>query len=211
MLYEEVEKQFGHGSLVKNISTAKVMEVFGSEHSVGKTALALHRAAIVQKRGGTVLYIDSDSTLHYDYARSMGIDTSKLLICSDNSAVRIFNLIEKLSRENRISLIIIDTITALMFHDKFGEGFTQLIGLINKSNMDIMLLHQIRWKYENKSNIRSLIQIYIERDKTFKSWSGKVLGYRNIVTVNKGNLFIQKYIFEVKQINKDFQISTIGS
>ena len=209
--YEELERQFGHGSLVKPISTAKVIEVFGSENSVGKTTLALHRAAIVQKNGGTVLYIDSDNTLDYTYAKSMEIDPSKLLVCIENKATRIFNLIEALARENKISLIIVDTITALMFPDRFGEGFTRLVGLITKSNMDVMFLHQIRWGYESRSNIRSLIQIQIERDKTFKTWSGKVSGYRYTVVVNMGNLILQRYIFEVKQIDKKYHITTVGS
>lgn len=211
MLYEEIEKQFGHGSMLKPTVTAKVIEVFGSENSVGKTTMALHRAAVVQKTGGTVLYIDSDNTLDYTYAKSMGINPSKLLVCIENNATRIFNLIESLARENKISLIIVDTITALMFPAKFGEGFTRLVGLITKSNMDVMFLHQIRWRYESSSNIRSLVQIQIERDKTFKTWSGKVSGYRNSIVVSSGSLFLQKYIFEVKHIDKKYHITTVTS
>ena len=196
-MLKEIEEIYGRGMLSKPKSTAKVIEVFSSQNSIGKTALALHRASIVQKKGGTVLYIDSDNTLCYDYAIKCGIDPSKLLVSYENSAPHVFNLIKNLARENKVSLVILDTITALIFFDRFGEGFTELVGLILKSNMDIMVLHQIRLHYENRSNLRSLIQIYIDREKTFRNMDGMTIEYRNRITVKKGNLLLQNYIFEV--------------
>jgi len=204
---EEIEKQYGHGSLAKSIPTARIFEVFSSTHSIGKTALALYKTAIVQRKGGIVLYIDADNTLNYDYVKNMGVDTKELFVSLENNAIDICNLIEDLVKENKISLIIVDTITALMFHNKFGEGFTRLVGLIIKSNVDVFFLHQKRWKYENRSNLRTLIQVYIEREKTNKTLDGKVIGYTNIVTVHKNSLLLQKYLFDVKQINKKFHIS----
>ncbi len=135
---EQIEKQYGKGSIMKlgdaykvsveTISTGslsldialgggvpkgRVIEVYGPESS-GKTTLTLHVIAEVQRQGGTAAFIDAEHALDPAYAQRIGVDTANLLLSQPDNGEQALEIVETLVRSNAVDLIVVDSVAALV-------------------------------------------------------------------------------------------------
>lgn len=135
---EQIEKQFGKGSIMKlgegqqgtaectptgsvsldlalggGIPKGRIIEVYGPESS-GKTTLTLHAIAEVQKRGGTAAFIDAEHALDPSYAKRIGVDVDNLLLSQPDNGEQALEITETLVRSNAVDLIVVDSVAALV-------------------------------------------------------------------------------------------------
>lgn len=151
---EQIEKQFGKGSIMKlgeahkvnvemiptgslgldlalggGLPKGRVIEVYGPESS-GKTTLTLHAIAEVQKRGGTAAFIDAEHALDPAYAKRIGVDIENLLLSQPDNGEQALEIAETLVRSNAVDLIVIDSVAALVPRAEIeGEMGDSLPGL----------------------------------------------------------------------------------
>lgn len=134
---ENIEKQFGKGSIMKlgeahktNVETfstgsisldlalgggipkGRIIEIYGPESS-GKTTLTLHAIAEIQKAGGTAAFIDAEHALDPAYARKVGVDTDNLLISQPDNGEQALEICETLVRSSAVDLVVVDSVAAL--------------------------------------------------------------------------------------------------
>lgn len=134
---EQIEKQFGTGSVMKlgedshvNVETfstgsisldmalggglpkGRIIEIYGPESS-GKTTLTLHAIAEIQKAGGQAAFIDAEHALDPEYAKRIGVNTTDLLVSQPDTGEQALEIAETLVRSNAVDLIVIDSVAAL--------------------------------------------------------------------------------------------------
>lgn len=134
---EQIEKNFGKGSIMKlgdagkvpietiptgsisldialggGVPRGRIVEIYGPESS-GKTTLTLHILAEAQKMGGTVAFIDAEHALDPEYANKIGVDTQNLLLSQPDSGEQALEIVETLVRSGGVDLIVIDSVAAL--------------------------------------------------------------------------------------------------
>ncbi|MCD6580470.1 MAG: recombinase RecA [Desulfuromusa sp.] len=184
----QIEKQFGKGSImrlgsdfkipaIETISTGslsldlalgvggipkgRVIEVFGPESS-GKTTLALHILAEVQKQGGVAAFIDAEHALDIQYAQHLGVKPDDLLVSQPDTGEQALEITEMLVRSGAVDLLVIDSVAALtpraeiegdMGDSHMGlqarlmsQALRKLTGIVSKSNCSIIFINQIRMK-----------------------------------------------------------------
>lgn len=145
---------------VGGMPRGRVVEVYGPESS-GKTTLALHMAAEVQKKGGLAAYVDAENALDPDYAKRIGVKINDLLISQPSSGEQALQIVEALAKSN-IDVIVVDSVAALTPRAEIeGEIGDQFIGLqarlmsqalrrlssvIAKSQSIVIFINQIRMK-----------------------------------------------------------------
>jgi len=135
---DQIEKQFGKGSIMKlgeshktnvecvstgslsldialggGIPKGRVIEIYGPESS-GKTTLSLHAIAEVQKSGGTAAFIDAEHALDPAYAKRIGVDIDNLLLSQPDNGEQALEIAETLVRSNAVDLIVVDSVAALV-------------------------------------------------------------------------------------------------
>ncbi len=136
---DAIKKQYGDGSIMKlgdsrhqpieAISTGaitldlalgvgglprgRIIEIYGPESS-GKTTLAQHVAAEVQKRGGIAAIVDAEHALDPEYARALGVNVEELLISQPDTGEQALEITEQLVRSGAVDLVIIDSVAALV-------------------------------------------------------------------------------------------------
>jgi len=136
---QQIEKQFGRGSIMKlgeysNVSVdaistgslsldiglgvggiprGRIIEIYGPESS-GKTTLALHTVAEAQKKGGTGAFIDAEHALDPAYAKKLGVDIDNLLISQPDNGEQGLEIAEALVRSNAVDVVVIDSVAALV-------------------------------------------------------------------------------------------------
>lgn len=135
---ENIEKQFGKGSIMKlgeaqkvdietvstgslsldlalggGIPKGRIIEIYGPESS-GKTTLTLHAIAEIQKQGGSAAFIDAEHALDPAYAKRLGVDTDNLLISQPDNGEQALEITETLVRSNAVDLIVVDSVAALV-------------------------------------------------------------------------------------------------
>jgi len=98
---------------VGGVPRGRIIEIFGAESS-GKTTLALHLIAEVQKRDGTAAFIDAEHALDPTYSRALGVDLDHLLLSQPNSGEQALEITEQLTRSGAIDIIVIDSVAALV-------------------------------------------------------------------------------------------------
>jgi recombination protein RecA len=134
-----IEKQFGKGSIMRlgerpatqiqviptgsialdvalgigGLPRGRVVEVYGPESS-GKTTVALHAIANVQRAGGIAAFIDAEHALDPDYARALGVDTDALLVSQPDTGEQALEIADMLIRSNALDIIVIDSVAALV-------------------------------------------------------------------------------------------------
>jgi recombination protein RecA len=89
------------------------VEIYGPESS-GKTTLALHAIAEVQKRGHTAAFIDAEHALDPQYAKNLGVDTENLLLSQPDYGEQALQIAEELAKTGVVKLIVIDSVAALV-------------------------------------------------------------------------------------------------
>jgi len=114
---------------VGGLPIGRIVEIYGPESS-GKSTMALHVIAEVQKKGGKVAYIDAEHAMDPDYAKKLGVKIEDLLISQPDCGEDALNILESLVRSGIINAVIIDSVAALTPRAEIeGEMGAQFIGL----------------------------------------------------------------------------------
>ncbi|MGY9107758.1 MAG: recombinase RecA, partial [Alphaproteobacteria bacterium] len=146
---------------IGGLPRGRVIEIYGPESS-GKTTLALHAVAEVQKAGGTAAYIDAEHALDPGYAKKLGVNTDELLISQPDTGEQGLEITDTLVRSGSIDVVIIDSVAALTpkaeLDGEMGDSLPglqarlmsqalrKLTGSISRSNTIVIFINQIRMK-----------------------------------------------------------------
>ena len=146
---------------VGGLPKGRIIEMYGPESS-GKTTVALHVVAQVQKSGGIVSYIDAEHALDPVYAKKLGVDIDSLYISQPDNGEQALEIAESMLRSNAIDLVVIDSVAALvpkaeidgvMGDSHMGlqarlmsQALRKLTGITNKSNAIVIFINQLRQK-----------------------------------------------------------------
>ena len=182
----QISKQFGDGSIMKlgdaykiNVETSpsgtlsldlalgggyprgRIIEIYGPESS-GKTTLALHAVAEIQKAGGTAAFIDAEHALDPQYAGRLGVNINDLLVSQPDNGEQALEIVETLVRSNAVDVIVLDSVAALVPQAEIdgdmgdslpglqarlmSQALSKLTGIINKSKATVIFINQIRMK-----------------------------------------------------------------
>jgi len=108
----------------------RIVEIYGPEAS-GKTTLAYHAMAQVQKAGGLVAYVDVEHAIDPDYARTVGVNVDELAFNQPDSAEKALDLVEELAVEGALDLIVVDSVAALVPEEEMAKDMGEsTIGLL---------------------------------------------------------------------------------
>ena len=183
----DIEKQFGKGSIMKlgdsshmeldttssgslsldiglgvgGYPKGRIIEIYGPESS-GKTTLALHAIAEVQKEGGRAAFIDAEHALDPVYAKSLGVDINELLLAQPDTGEQALEICEALVRSEAVNIVVIDSVAALVpkaeIEGEMGDNHVglqarlmsqalrKLAGTINKTQTTAIFINQLREK-----------------------------------------------------------------
>ena len=184
----QIEKSYGKGSIMKlgdsgtnmNIETVptgsisldialglggvpkgRVIEIYGPESS-GKTTVALHMVAEVQKRGGIAGFIDAEHALDPVYAKNIGVDIDNLYISQPDNGEQALEITETMVRSGAVDIVIVDSVASLVpkaeIDGEMGDSHVglqarlmsqalrKLTGIISKSNCCVIFINQLREK-----------------------------------------------------------------
>ncbi len=182
----QIEKQFGSGSIMKlgeghkidvktipsgslsldlalggGIPQGRVVEIYGPESS-GKTTLALHAVAEVQKNGGIAAFVDAEHALDPEYAQRIGVNLDDLLISQPDTGEQAMEITETLVRSSAVDIVIVDSVAALVpraeIENTMGDptmgmqarlmsqALRKLTGVISKSKTTVIFINQLRMK-----------------------------------------------------------------
>lgn len=146
---------------VGGVPRGRIVEIFGPEAS-GKTTLAQHIVAEVQKAGGLAAFVDAEHALDPEYARKIGVNVDQLLISQPDTGEQALEIVETLVRSNAVDVIVVDSVAALtpkaelegdMGDAHMGlqarlmsQALRKLTSLISKSHTIVIFINQIRHK-----------------------------------------------------------------
>jgi recombination protein RecA len=156
------------GSLALDLATGvggyprgRVVEVFGPESS-GKTTLALHAIAEAQRAGGICAFIDAEHALDVNYARTVGVETERLLISQPDTGEQALDICETLVRSGAVDLIVVDSVAALtpkaeiegeMGDSHMGlqarlmsQALRKLTAIAHRTGTTLLFINQLRQK-----------------------------------------------------------------
>lgn len=183
---DNIEKQFGKGSIMRlgdahkvaveciptgslaldlalggGLPKGRIIEIYGPESS-GKTTLALHAIAEVQKSGGTAAFIDAEHALDPAYAKRLGVQVEGLLISQPDNGEQALEITETLVRSSAVDLVVVDSVAALVPRAEIegdmgdshmglqarlmSQALRKLTGVISRSNTTVIFINQIRMK-----------------------------------------------------------------
>lgn len=237
----QIEKAYGKGSVMKlgdsaanmNIETVptgalsldlalglggvpkgRIIEVYGPESS-GKTTVALHMVAEVQKRGGIAGFIDAEHALDPVYAKNIGVDIDDLYISQPDSGEQALEITETMVRSGAIDIVIVDSVAALVpkaeIDGEMGDAHVglqarlmsqalrKLTAVISKSNCIVIFINQLREKVgvmfgnpETTTGGRALkfyssVRMDVRRIESLKQ-NGEVVGNRVRIKVVKNKI-----------------------
>jgi len=139
----------------------RVIEIYGPESS-GKTTLALHAIAEVQRRGGTAAFIDAEHAIDVTYAGRLGVDVDNLLISQPDSGEQALEVTESLVRSGAVDIVVVDSVAALVpqaeLEGQMGDphmglqarlmsqALRKLTGITGKTGCIVVFLNQVRQK-----------------------------------------------------------------
>ncbi len=237
----QIEKSYGKGSVMKlgetgarmNVESVpsgslsldialgiggfprgRVVEIYGPESS-GKTTVALHAVAEVQKRGGIAGFIDAEHALDPVYAQNIGVDIDNLYISQPDNGEQALEITETLVRSGAVDIVIVDSVAALVpkaeIDGEMGDSHVglqarlmsqalrKLTGIISRSNCIVIFINQLREKVgvmfgnpETTTGGRALkfyssVRLDVRRIESLKV-SGEVIGNRTRVRVVKNKV-----------------------
>ncbi len=237
---KKIEKNFGKGAVMRmgekadtQISTVptgslaldaaigvggyprgRIIEIYGPESS-GKTTVALHAVAEVQKRGGTAAYIDAENAMDPAYAEALGVDIDSLILSQPNTGEEGLQIADTLISSGAIDIVVVDSVAALVpraeIEGEMGDAHVglqarlmsqalrKLSGTISKTKTIAIFINQIREKVgvmfgnpETTPGGRALkfystIRLEVRRAEQIKQ-SGDVLGNRVKIKVVKNKV-----------------------
>ena len=236
----QIEKQYGKGAVMKLGDTAhmqvetvptgslsldialglggvpkgRIIEIYGPESS-GKTTVALHMVAEVQKRGGVAGFIDAEHALDPSYAKNIGVDIDNLYISQPDCGEQALEITETMVRSGAVDIVIVDSVAALvpkaeidgdMGDSHMGlqarlmsQALRKLTAVISKSNCIVIFINQLREKLgvmfgnpETTTGGRALkfyasIRLDVRRTEALKQ-GGEVVGNHTRVKVVKNKV-----------------------
>ena len=237
----QIEKQYGKGSVMKlgdsqanmNVETVptgslsldialglggvpkgRIIEIYGPESS-GKTTVALHMVAEVQKRGGIAGFIDAEHALDPAYAKNIGVDIDNLYISQPDNGEQALEITETMVRSGAVDIIIVDSVAALVPKAEIdgdmgdshvglqarlmSQALRKLTAAISKSNCIVIFINQLREKVgimfgnpETTTGGRALkfyssIRLDVRRIEALKQ-GGEVVGNRTRIKVVKNKV-----------------------
>lgn len=237
----QIEKQFGKGSVMKlgdkganmqiettptgclsldlalglgGIPKGRIIEVYGPESS-GKTTVALHMVAEVQKRGGIAGFIDAEHALDPVYAKNIGVDVDNLYISQPDNGEQALEIAETMVRSGAVDIIIVDSVAALVPKAEIegdmgdshvglqarlmSQALRKLTAVISKSRCSVIFINQLREKVgvmfgnpEVTTGGRALkfyasIRMDVRRIETLKQ-GGEIVGNRTRIKVVKNKI-----------------------
>ena len=146
---------------IGGIPRGRITEIYGPESS-GKTTLAQHIVAEVQKRGGTAAYIDMEHALDPAYAAKCGVDIENLLVSQPDTGEQALEITETLVRSGAVDLVVIDSVAALVPRSEIegdmgdaqmgamarlmSQALRKLSGAINQTKTSVLFTNQLRMK-----------------------------------------------------------------
>jgi recombination protein RecA len=146
---------------IGGLPRGRIVEIYGPESS-GKTTLALHAVAEIQKRGGIAAYVDAEHALDPGYAKKLGVDIDELLISQPDTGEQALEITDTLVRSGSVDVVVVDSVAALTpkaeIEGEMGDqlpglqarlmsqALRKLTGSISKSNTIVIFINQIRMK-----------------------------------------------------------------
>ena len=146
---------------INGVPRGRVIEIFGPEAS-GKTTLAQHVIAEVQKLGGIAAFIDAEHALDPEYASRIGINIKELLISQPDTGEQALEILETLVRSNAVDVVVVDSVAALVPQKEIegdmgdshmglqarlmSQALRKLTGIISKTKTVVIFINQIRMK-----------------------------------------------------------------
>ena len=237
----QIEKSYGKGSIMKlgdsgknmNVETVptgslsldialglgggpkgRVIEIYGPESS-GKTTVALHMVAEVQKRNGIAGFIDAEHALDPVYAKNIGVDIDNLYISQPDNGEQALEITETMVRSGAVDIVIVDSVAALVpkaeIDGEMGDSHVglqarlmsqalrKLTGVISKSNCSVIFINQLREKVgvmfgnpETTTGGRALkfyssVRLDVRRKEILKQ-AGEMIGNHVCVKVVKNKI-----------------------
>lgn len=237
----QIEKQYGRGSIMKlgdesnmmkvetvptgsisldialgqgGLPKGRIIEVYGPESS-GKTTVALHCVAEVQKAGGIAGFIDAEHALDPVYAKNIGVDIDNLYISQPDSGEQALEITETMVRSGAVDIVIVDSVAALVPKAEIdgdmgdshvglqarlmSQALRKLTAVISKSNCIVIFINQLREKVgimfgnpETTTGGRALkfyssVRLDVRRIEAIKQ-SGEVIGNRTRVKIVKNKI-----------------------
>lgn len=236
-----IEKQYGKGSVMKlgdsssnmvveavptgslgldialgvgGVPKGRIVEIYGPESS-GKTTVALHMVAEVQKRGGIAGFIDAEHALDPAYAKNIGVNIDELYISQPDNGEQALEITETLVRSGAVDIIIVDSVAALVPKAEIdgdmgdshvglqarlmSQALRKLTAVISKTNCVVIFINQLREKVgvmfgnpETTTGGRALkfyssVRMDVRRIETLKA-NGEMVGNRTRVKVVKNKI-----------------------
>ena len=237
----QIEKQYGKGSIMKlgdnsahmNVETVptgslsldialglgglpkgRIIEIYGPESS-GKTTVALHAVAEVQKLGGIAGFIDAEHALDPAYAKNIGVDIDNLYISQPDCGEQALEITETMVRSGAVDIVIVDSVAALVPKAEIdgdmgdshvglqarlmSQALRKLTAVISKSNCVVIFINQLREKVgimfgnpETTTGGRALkfyssVRMDVRRIESLKQ-GGEVIGNRTRVKIVKNKV-----------------------
>lgn len=196
------------------VPRGRVVEIYGPESS-GKTTVALHMIAEVQKRGGIAGFVDAEHALDPVYAKNIGVDIDELYISQPDSGDQALEITETMARSGAMDIIVVDSVAALVPKQEIegdmgdshvglqarlmSQALRKLTPVISKSNCVVIFINQLREKVgvmfgnpETTTGGRALkfyasIRMDVRRTETLKQ-SGDMVGNRTRVKIVKNKI-----------------------
>ncbi|RGS75379.1 recombinase RecA [Blautia obeum] len=236
-----IEKQYGKGSVMKlgdsssnmvveavptgslgldialgvgGVPKGRIVEIYGPESS-GKTTVALHMVAEVQKRGGIAGFIDAEHALDPVYAKNIGVDIDNLYISQPDNGEQALEITETMVRSGAVDIVIVDSVAALVpkaeiegdmgdshvgLHARLmSQALRKLTAAISRSNCVVIFINQLREKVgvmfgnpETTTGGRALkfyasVRLDVRRTETLKQ-GGEMVGNHVKVKVVKNKV-----------------------
>jgi recombination protein RecA len=180
------------------IPKGRVIEIYGPESS-GKTTVALHAIAEVQKGGGVAAFVDAEHALDPSYSAALGVDIANLLVSQPDTGEAALEIVDQLVRSTAIDLVVVDSVAALVpraeIEGEMGDthvglqarlmsqALRKITGNIGKTGCSVIFLNQLRQKigvtYGNPETTTG--------GNALKFYSSLRLDIRRIQTLKKGN------------------------
>ena len=237
----QIEKQYGKGSIMKlgdtsnqmqvetvptgslsldialgqgGLPKGRIIEIYGPESS-GKTTVALHAVAEVQKAGGIAGFIDAEHALDPVYAKNIGVDIDNLYISQPDNGEQALEITETMVRSGAVDIVIVDSVAALVPKAEIdgdmgdshvglqarlmSQALRKLTAVISKSNCIVIFINQLREKVgvmfgnpETTTGCRALkfyssVRLDVRRIEAIKQ-QGEVIGNRTRIKVVKNKI-----------------------
>jgi recombination protein RecA len=170
MVLSQIERNFGKGSIMRlgeasrmtvetiptgaltldlalggGLPKGRVIEIYGPESS-GKTTVALHALAEVQRAGGVAAFVDAEHALDPIYAKALGVNIDELLVSQPDTGEMGLEIVDQLVRSAAVDVVVVDSVAALVPRAEIEGEMGKITGSIGKSQCTVIFLNQLRQK-----------------------------------------------------------------